>query len=77
MSSASEASGEGCSDYLEGEFPSPGALRAADLSLRPPRRGEARHFHLIAYEELWRMLKDVVSARSWRERLRSVLGPPA
>jgi hypothetical protein len=34
MSSASETSGEGYSDYLEGESPSPGALRAADLSLR-------------------------------------------
>jgi hypothetical protein len=30
----SEASGEGYSDDLEGESPSPGALRAADLSLR-------------------------------------------
>jgi hypothetical protein len=42
----SEASGEGYSDDLEGEVPSPGALRAADLSLRPPRRGEERHLHL-------------------------------
>ena len=31
---------------------------------------------VIAYEELWRMLKEVASARSWRERVRSVLGPP-
>src|ERR1700674_5459264 len=30
----SDASGEGYSDDLEGESPSPGALRAADLSLR-------------------------------------------
>jgi sterol desaturase/sphingolipid hydroxylase (fatty acid hydroxylase superfamily) len=32
---------------------------------------------VIAFEELWRMLKEVASARSWRERLHSVLGPPA
>jgi sterol desaturase/sphingolipid hydroxylase (fatty acid hydroxylase superfamily) len=31
---------------------------------------------VIAYEELWRMLKDVVNARTLRDRLRSVLGPP-
>jgi hypothetical protein len=32
---------------------------------------------VIAYEDLWRMLKEVFTARSWQERLRSVIGPPA
>jgi sterol desaturase/sphingolipid hydroxylase (fatty acid hydroxylase superfamily) len=32
---------------------------------------------VIAYEELWRMLKEVFSARSWQERVRSLIGPPA
>ena len=32
---------------------------------------------VIAYEDLWRMLKEVFTARSWRERLHSVIGPPA
>jgi hypothetical protein len=40
-----------------------------------PRSSDANPF-VIAYEDLWRMLKDMVVARNWRERLRNVLGPP-
>jgi sterol desaturase/sphingolipid hydroxylase (fatty acid hydroxylase superfamily) len=44
--------------------------------LSHPRSSASNPF-VIAYEELWRMLKEVFGARSWRERLRSVMGPPA
>ena len=43
--------------------------------LAHPRSSPNNPF-VIAFEELWRMLKDVLAARSWSERLRSVLGPP-
>jgi sterol desaturase/sphingolipid hydroxylase (fatty acid hydroxylase superfamily) len=43
--------------------------------LAHPRSSPNNPF-VIAYEELWRMLKEISSARSWRERFRSVLGPP-
>ena len=39
-------------------------------------RSSPTNAFVIAYEELWQILKDVVRARSWRERLRSVMGPP-
>jgi sterol desaturase/sphingolipid hydroxylase (fatty acid hydroxylase superfamily) len=41
----------------------------------PPRSKPANPF-IIAYEELWRMIKDVLRARSWHERLGRVWGPP-
>ena len=44
--------------------------------LSHPRSSASNPF-VIAYEEFWRMLKEVFGARSWRERLRSVMGPPA
>jgi hypothetical protein len=44
--------------------------------LSHPRSSPNNPF-VIAYEERWRMLTEVFSARSWRERLRSVVGPPA
>jgi sterol desaturase/sphingolipid hydroxylase (fatty acid hydroxylase superfamily) len=43
--------------------------------LAHPRSSPSNPF-VIAYEELWRLLKDVAGARTWRERFRSVLGPP-
>jgi sterol desaturase/sphingolipid hydroxylase (fatty acid hydroxylase superfamily) len=43
--------------------------------LTHPRSSPGNPF-VIAYEELWRMLKEMFSAPTWRERLRSVLGPP-
>jgi sterol desaturase/sphingolipid hydroxylase (fatty acid hydroxylase superfamily) len=45
------------------------------FGLSHPRSSPDNPF-VIAYEELWRMLRDIVSVRGWRERLRSVLGPP-
>jgi sterol desaturase/sphingolipid hydroxylase (fatty acid hydroxylase superfamily) len=44
--------------------------------LSHPRSSPTNPF-VIAYEELWRMLKEVCSARGWRTRLHSILGPPA
>lgn len=44
--------------------------------LAHPRSSPANPF-VIAYEELWRMLKEVASAHGWSERLRSVFGPPS
>jgi sterol desaturase/sphingolipid hydroxylase (fatty acid hydroxylase superfamily) len=44
--------------------------------LSHPRSSPSNPF-VIAYEDLWRMLKELVSARGWQARLRSVLGPPA
>jgi sterol desaturase/sphingolipid hydroxylase (fatty acid hydroxylase superfamily) len=44
--------------------------------LSHPRSSASNPF-VIAYEDLWRMLKEVFGARGWRERLRSVMGPPA
>jgi hypothetical protein len=31
---------------------------------------------VIAYEDFWRLLKEVWNAPSWCARLRSLLGPP-
>jgi sterol desaturase/sphingolipid hydroxylase (fatty acid hydroxylase superfamily) len=39
-------------------------------------RSSPTNAFVIAYEDLWQILKDVVRARSWRERIRSVMGPP-
>jgi sterol desaturase/sphingolipid hydroxylase (fatty acid hydroxylase superfamily) len=44
--------------------------------LSHPRSSPTNPF-VIAYEELWRMLKEVFSARGWHTRLSSILGPPA
>lgn len=44
--------------------------------LSHPRSSPANPF-VIAYEDLWRMLKELVSGKSWRARVNSVLGPPA
>lgn len=44
--------------------------------LSHPRSSPSNPF-VIAYEELWRMVKELVSGRGWRTWYRSVLGPPA
>jgi hypothetical protein len=44
--------------------------------LSHPRSSPSNPF-VIAYEDLWRMLKELVSARGWRAWFHSVLGPPA
>jgi sterol desaturase/sphingolipid hydroxylase (fatty acid hydroxylase superfamily) len=44
--------------------------------LSHPRSSPTNPF-VIAYEELWRMLKEILSARGWRTRFSSILGPPA
>jgi hypothetical protein len=31
---------------------------------------------VIAYEDFWRLLKEVWNAPSWSSRLRGLLGPP-
>jgi hypothetical protein len=44
--------------------------------LSHPRSSPTNPF-VIAYEELWRMLKEIFSARGWRTWFSSILGPPA
>jgi sterol desaturase/sphingolipid hydroxylase (fatty acid hydroxylase superfamily) len=44
--------------------------------LSHPRSSPSNPF-VIAYEDLWRMLKELVSARGWQAWFHSVLGPPA
>jgi sterol desaturase/sphingolipid hydroxylase (fatty acid hydroxylase superfamily) len=44
--------------------------------LSHPRSSPSNPF-VIAYEEFWRMLKELVSARGWQAWFHSVLGPPA
>jgi len=44
--------------------------------LSHPRSSPSNPF-VIAYEELWRMVKELASGRGWQTWYRSVLGPPA
>ena len=44
--------------------------------LSHPRSSTSNPF-VIAYEALWRMLKEVLCAKGWRARFNSVFGPPA
>jgi sterol desaturase/sphingolipid hydroxylase (fatty acid hydroxylase superfamily) len=43
--------------------------------LTHPRSSPSNPF-VIAYEDLWRLLKEVFNARNWHELLRSLFGPP-
>ena len=63
-------------DHLFGTYQAERPDIAIRYGLSHPRSSPSNPF-VIAYEELWRMLKEVFHARSWRERLRSVAGPPA
>jgi sterol desaturase/sphingolipid hydroxylase (fatty acid hydroxylase superfamily) len=63
-------------DHLFGTYQAELPDVAIRYGLSHPRSSQSNPF-VIAYEELWRMLKEIFHARSWRERLRSVVGPPA
>ncbi len=63
-------------DHLFGTYQAERPDIQIRYGLSHPRSSPSNPF-VIAYEELWRMLKEVFHARSWRERLRSVAGPPA
>jgi sterol desaturase/sphingolipid hydroxylase (fatty acid hydroxylase superfamily) len=62
-------------DHLFGTYQAERPDIKIRYGLSHPRSSSTNPF-IIAYQELWRMLKEVVTARTLRERLRSVLGPP-
>ncbi len=62
-------------DHLFGTYQAELPKVKIRYGLAHPRSSE--NPFVIAYEDLWRMLKEVFTARSWQERLRSVIGPPA
>jgi sterol desaturase/sphingolipid hydroxylase (fatty acid hydroxylase superfamily) len=62
-------------DHLFGTYQAERPDIKIRYGLAHPRSSPNNPF-VIAYEELWRMLKEISSARGWRDRLRSVLGPP-
>ena len=63
-------------DHLFGTYQAELPEVSIRYGLSHPRSSDSNPF-VIAYEELWRMLKEVFSARSWQERVRSLIGPPA
>jgi sterol desaturase/sphingolipid hydroxylase (fatty acid hydroxylase superfamily) len=62
-------------DHLFGTYQAELPKVKIRYGLAHPRSSE--NPFVIAYEDLWRMLKEVFTARSWRERLHNVIGPPA
>jgi len=40
-------------------------------------RSSPTNLFVIAYEDFWRILKEIAGVRGWHAWLRSVLGPPA
>jgi hypothetical protein len=59
-------------DHLFGTYQAELPKVKIRYGLAHPRSSE--NPFVIAYEDLWRMLKEVFTARSWQERLRSVIG---
>src|SRR4249919_400974 len=63
-------------DHLSGTY----QPELPDIKIRyglsHPRSSPSNPF-VIAYEDLWRMLNELVSARGWQAWFHSVLGPPA
>jgi sterol desaturase/sphingolipid hydroxylase (fatty acid hydroxylase superfamily) len=62
-------------DHLFGTYQAERPDIKIRYGLSHPRSSATNPF-VIAYEELWRMLKEIRATNNWRERLRSVLGPP-
>jgi sterol desaturase/sphingolipid hydroxylase (fatty acid hydroxylase superfamily) len=63
-------------DHLFGTYQAERPDIKIRYGLSHPRSSDSNPF-VIAYEELWDMLKEIFSTRNWRERIRSMLGPPA
>ncbi|HUB96960.1 MAG TPA: sterol desaturase family protein [Stellaceae bacterium] len=62
-------------DHLFGTYQAERPDIAIRYGLSHPRSSPANPF-VIAYEELWRMVKDIVTAQGWRRRVGLALGPP-
>jgi sterol desaturase/sphingolipid hydroxylase (fatty acid hydroxylase superfamily) len=63
-------------DHLFGTYQAERPDITIRYGLSHPRSSPSNPF-VIAYEEFWRMLKELVSVRGWQAWLHSVLGPPA
>lgn len=63
-------------DHLFGTYQPERADVQIAYGLTQPRSKPANPF-VIAYEELWRLGRDVVRAPTWRERWSRLWGPPA
>jgi sterol desaturase/sphingolipid hydroxylase (fatty acid hydroxylase superfamily) len=62
-------------DHLFGTYQAELPSIKIRYGLLHPRSSPANPF-VIAYEDFWQMLKEIVSARGWRAWFHSVLGPP-
>jgi sterol desaturase/sphingolipid hydroxylase (fatty acid hydroxylase superfamily) len=62
-------------DHLFGTYQAERPDIAIRYGLSHPRSSPSNPF-VIAYEELWRMVKDIATAAGWRQRLTAALGPP-
>jgi sterol desaturase/sphingolipid hydroxylase (fatty acid hydroxylase superfamily) len=62
-------------DHLFGTYQAELPSIKIRYGLLHPRSSPANPF-VIAYEDFWQMLKEIVSTRGWRAWFHSVLGPP-